>query len=97
MQVSNSDLDFSLGEPTFTPHADECMLSEKQRLNRCFGFSYHCSCGAQSQPPSWPEWVADEVFEAAYRLAQEIQDKRGSWNRREADRLHRENQSGAAA
>lgn len=32
----------------------------------------------------WPEWATDEMFDLAYRLADEIQTERGSWNRREA-------------
>lgn len=34
--------------------------------------------------PIWPEWVSDEVFELAYRLADETQTERGAWHRAKA-------------
>jgi hypothetical protein len=32
----------------------------------------------------WAEWVSDEMFNLAYSLACEVQDKRGAYHRREA-------------
>ena len=73
-------------EPTFAEHDEECMLSPAQRLNRIPTFNYRCSCGASQQPPTWPEWVTDETFELAYRLADEIQTRRGDHLRAQAAR-----------
>lgn len=36
---------------------------------------------------SWPAWVTDSVFEAAFALADAIQTEKGSWHRRAADRV----------
>lgn len=72
-------------ESTVAEHADKCMLSPAQRYNRVFGYSYNCSCGIGVDPtPTWPEWATGEMFDLAYRLADEIQTERGAHNQREA-------------
>lgn len=38
----------------------------------------------------WPAWVTDEMFDAAYRLANLVQTERGTYNRREAEKASRE-------
>jgi len=34
--------------------------------------------------PIWPEWVTDDIFDAAYRLADLIQTGRGAWHQTRA-------------
>ena len=71
-------------ESTFEPHQDSCMLSEKQRFNKCFGYNYYCSCPGRSDSAIWPEWATGRMFDLAFELADELQDSRGSHNRAQA-------------
>jgi hypothetical protein len=76
----------SLGvEAKWPEHDEKCILNPKNSWNRCSGWSYRCQCSVGTDPqPSWPEWATDEMFDLAYRLADEVQTERGSYNRSQA-------------
>jgi hypothetical protein len=67
-------------------HSDKCIRSEAQRFNRVFGFNYVCddpACPAKNSPtPIWPEWVTGDLFDLAYRLADEYQTEHGAYEQR---------------
>jgi len=75
---------------TLPEHDDKCILSPAQKFNRCFGYSYNCTCGVGVDPaPTWPEWTTGEMFDLAYRLADEVQTERGAHNQRDAQAAKR--------
>jgi hypothetical protein len=71
--------------PTYPEHAETCIRHPSKRFNRLPGNSYHCDPGCGwTDRPTWPEWCTGEMFDRAYRLADEIQTERGAWHQREA-------------
>jgi hypothetical protein len=79
-------------EAAWPEHSTKCMLHPDNAFNRCFGYSYACDhdcprTKAEYDGPTWPEWVGEATFNAAYVLACAIQDERGSFNRAAASRL----------
>jgi len=85
-------------EPTWPEHAEDCMNHPNNRFNRIHGYSYPClgDCPHRLDPPAtWPEWATDEMFDLAYRLADETQTERGNWHQRQINEERREREARA--
>lgn len=73
-------------------HAEDCNRHPSYLRGVCCGYreSVVCTCGRDRNGPQWPAWATDETFNLAYRLADEVQTKRGEYNRGEAYREKKE-------
>ena len=83
-------------EPTWPDHATDCMNHADNRYRRCFGVNYPClgDCPRRLNPPAtWPEWVTDEVFDLAFRLADEVQNSRGGWHQDQINQARAEREA----
>lgn len=78
-------------KPSYPEHDPSCIKHPSNSMNRCFGWTYWCECGRGDDPtPTWPEWVTGEMFDLAYRLADEIQTERGNHHQREINKARDE-------
>lgn len=64
----------SLGIAPEWSHSDCTRVSFGRVVHAC---DYRCVC-------TWPEWVTGDVFDLAYRLANETQTERGAFERNAA-------------
>jgi len=79
-------------------HSEKCMRNPKNAWNRCFGWNYHCDHDCprgrqESTGPVWPEWATQEMFDLAYRLADEVQSERGHWHQLQINEERREREA----
>lgn len=77
----------SPSRPTWATHNGACgrhpdnliKIADSYRGQVC------CNCGCEQNPIAWPKWVDDDVLQAIWNLACQIQDKRGAYNRNHAE------------
>jgi hypothetical protein len=62
-------------EPTWE-HSDCTRVEWGRPKHAC---DYRCKA-------TWPEWVTDDIFDLAFNLADEVQDKRGRWHQNEINK-----------
>lgn len=87
-------------EPTYLEHDEKCIRHPKNAWNRVHGFNYWCDSGCprfNDPPPTWPEWVTDEIFELAFSLADRVQTSRGDWHQRQINEERRAREAKARA
>lgn len=77
-------------KPVKPGHTEKCDRDPQRLLLVSFMHRdrISCTCGADRQSYTFPEWVTDEVIVAAYEAADALQTARGAYNQREASRLH---------
>ena len=70
---------------TFAKHAETCpvaIYTTRPIFDRVHSTCPGCNCAAER--PIFPAWVDAEIIDAAFRLADVVQEKRGAWHRNAA-------------
>lgn len=93
LQVAQSILRNLGFTPTWVEHDPKCIKHPDNAWNRVFGFNYICDTGCprkSNPPPTWPEGASGEVFDAAYRLADAVQNARHANTMTAINKIQRE-------